>query len=571
MERLKELVDGISFEDDFDHGHLEGYLQAHVAAEYKVPYEDDEERGTPVVTDREGMEETVQHLTDLGYLAEEDFNRFSQGHIVPDGIREALQRYYQDDILLTTQYTVNTDFGSPEFLEFLPVLNERLSLLTALDGEFVHKIKLRLSDQNLYSRILHYRLRLLGLFDQDASLPVSSDTLIGAYKLLLLLGEINREQYLQHVRGKQISSNIFNLAGNVYAVLDTFRNQYDSNLLFYTFPCPDVPEAELPYVFVHKGKLISAKNMEAFKTAMRKQDAPMFNWRLRRQDEPSVYNDENLFGVRLVQTVLWINGFYHGRIDGVVGQVTHNALLNFVTSENKTRSDFLVCLKDMTWAVNFAGLSAEMMAYRTTASTEDEEEYLSDNVEPAVMTSGTAEAQKVVIERARDFFEGIKRFARRVYYGARSLIRSAIRGITNVWHFIRDEIVGPVANFFRHLLKQIRTGIRVFFDGMKRFIYFLLKKPLITMQTPGFVVSKFDFDSDGMLFTNGGDATALLTTHLNLQARLTRQVSMFMKVTGEVLAMIISLRPPFGWIRLALKIGKIIIGVVRERFKKDDV
>jgi hypothetical protein len=569
MEKLQELVDEISFEDNYNYEKLERYLVTQVASEYKVPYEEtDHNREKYVETEREGLEEAMQHLADLGYIENDEFDRFAQEKIVPDSINEALKSYYKDDVLLTTQYTVNANFGSPAFLEFLPILNERLSLLTSLDGEFTHKVKFRISDKNLYSRTLHFRLRLLGLYDEDASLPISSKSLIGAYKLKLLLGVLTHVEYQQHVQGKEIANEIFNLTGNVYAILNSFRKRYHANLLYYFFPCPDQPEAELPYVFVHEEKLIYAKNKDSFKGAMRDNDAPMLRWSLNKP-ELTMYTDENRFGIRLIQTLLWMNGFYYGRVDGAIGEVTYNALLNFIAADStKNRSEYMVCMKEMTWAVNFDALSEQMMVYKATASEHDEEEELSEQAEPQVITAATEQVQKEAISRARKFFEDIKRVARRVYYGARSLIASALKGIRNVWHFIRDELIGPVANFFRHLLKQIRTGIRTFFDGMKRFIHFLLKKPLITVQESGFIVSKFDFDSDGMLFTNSVDATALLTTHLNLQAKLTRQVNIFMKVTGEVIGMILSMIPPLGWIKLALKIGRVIIDVVRNKFKR---
>jgi hypothetical protein len=586
MLRLKELVENISFEPHYNAEALEEYLRTEVSEQYRVPYEPEGSVDpTAEVSRKEAFEELIQHLTDLGYLTEDELFVFNSTGALPENISPKLDAYFSDDAALAAEYTLPpADPTSSVFIEFLPILNERLSLLTSLDGDLKFQTRLRIGDKTIYSRVLHFRLSVLQLYDNDKGDAVSEESVIGAYHAMLLCRKINHDEFGRYARQNIIEAKVFSDLGNMQILLHRFSSEYPEHGLGYYEFMGATPEASFPYLFVHREKLISSTDKDSFFDKL--QDAGFLLrpvWSARKPAPIDLHNDQVRFGRKLIQNVLWMTGFYHGRLDGMWGEVTHQALLDFAALDGELRrEDMVVYTGNNIWAFSFKAVSEKLLKYLQAAPApiEEIEEQLSDRAEDemrirAMVTDEQALSLKTGPEKenisfVRRFFEGIKRIGRRVYYSARSLIHTALNGLKDIWKFIEDRVVGPAANFFRHLFRQIRQGIRTFFDGVKRFVHFLLRKPVTTINNENthLISSRYDLDSDCITFISDGSAAALIAEHNGLVMRLTNQLAVFLRVTGKIIGLIISLRPPFGWIRLALKIGAIVMEEVRRKLRR---
>jgi hypothetical protein len=303
------------------------------------------------------------------------------------------------------------------------------------------------------------------------------------------------------------------------------------------------------------------------------------------------YIDQAVLCRRVVQLLLWMTGYYQGRLDGSWGARSHQALLDLVklTSENE-RTDLVQNVGDGLWIFSVSGCISRLLNSHVpiadnpegevdmgnatggfdeqkSSMLEEMENGLAREALPPGFDGQAVEGEEENLHFVRRFFDGIKRLGRRVYYGARTLVVGAIKGLKDIWLYLRDEVVGPATNFFRHVFKQIREGIRSFFDGVRRFVHFVLRKPVISYNENELVFSRFDMDSDCLCYASYPNSSTLLIDHRVLVADLTRQLVIFMRIAGRVIGMIVTLRPPFGWIRLALKIGRIIFEEIRRRVR----
>lgn len=573
--QLRSLIEEIDFTPEYDSSALEKYLREDLSQQYKVAYDPPEsmaaaDRGNESDGLKEGLQELVQHLADLAYLEEMALNNFQVSNELPADLAEALQVYWREDTQLAAEFNSRTiDPHDAAFAEFLPVLNERLSLLTSFDGELKLNQGLAIGDRNIYTRIIHFRLKVYGLYSLPTSEPASDATIIGLCKIQILLKNWDMNEYRQAVFGRSADSGLLNSCGNAYHLLEQLIKNKKRPLLFYRFTSADVPLAKIPYIWLADNKLVFSKEKKEFKSRMRHAGRPISEWKEEEVKDLLAYDDWNLFSSYLFQVVLWMNGYYYGRLDGLWGEKTHQALTEFLAQEDMPRDEHLIPIEGGLWVLNVQSVAQRLLSYQNAASLTDQEDYLADVAEetqsPVRLSDEVAQENE---KKARTFFEKIKSIGRRIYYGARSLIASAIKGVKKVWQFLRDEVIGPAASFFRHLFRQIRQAIKSFFEGVRRFIHFVLHKPVITLADQHFVIARFDVDFDAMQYVSANCPTATITAHRDMVSRLTHQLAMFMLIAGKAIGLIVSLQPPIGYVKLALKLGKIVIDVIRDNWKK---
>ena len=164
------------------------------------------------------------------------------------------------------------------------------------------------------------------------------------------------------------------------------------------------------------------------------------------------------------------------------------------------------------------------------------------------------------------FWKSIKKVGRRIYYGTKTILKSAATWLHKGLSFLKDKIIGPAINFYKYIRKQVRDYLKLFWKGLKRFFHFALRKPIITLENNHFVYTKFDVDFDCITFSSKGIAPQSILEHQNTITKLNRQLTLFTKITSEVIHAIISVwKFPLSAIQIILRIGRIVKLIIEHR------
>jgi len=535
------------------------------------------------------LDELVQHLIDLAYLPEsfhQDYFDRPQPAVSPEqwrSIHAALLELVQEDDWARQAGLLGQAFSDRDTLlqadGMLPLLVQRLNRLVSLDGELLLSRPLKLGEKSGYSRALMYRLRSLGQYFDGEAVPVQlgRPALIRAFNVLILLGLKKREEI--DFKSDELPPEFFQLLGDAHRMFGHYLQGHEDRVLFCQLPEAAEPLAQSQWLIAWKGSFVYAGSEQAFQRQARRQTTLDYEslklYLQRRGTAATVFHTaQNILGLRLVQLKLWMAGFYYGRIDGWWGPLSHQALLDFLEQEgvdkDKELGRFIAPVEDNYRAVNLARLGALLSAYDAPAAkAPDQERQLMEALavedEEAVQTALYSGDGNI-----RAFYRESRKNRRRLYFGIRSLAASALRGVKKVLGWIKrkvQKVVGAVISFFKAVAKRIREGILLFAESFRRFLHFVLQKPVVSPEVGAvpaggpFVLTRFAVDSDVVNLHSASVSPALMAAHLSLVRRLTAGLSLFLAIATEVIHLIAilgTLATPVGWIKLGFWIaGKV--------------
>ncbi|HFA47798.1 MAG TPA: hypothetical protein ENJ95_02125 [Bacteroidetes bacterium] len=536
------------------------------------------------------LDELVQHLVDLDYLPFAFYDDYHQNvfDILPpvfsQKISDATKTYFaEDEALEEAGFSVNAINWDNLFTanDILTIVVQRLNLLTSLDGEFIIDSPLKINTQNLFSRVLHYRLNAFGLFikNDKISAPISSQSIIQTLKINVLLGRKKRKEIDFTVQ--EISPEQFALTGDVHLLFREFAKHHNKKLLVYKCPQQGVEtKAAYEQTIVFKGKFIFGKNEKQFKRRVKRNNLDINQVRQQIKGRGKEFTGANIFGIHLLQLKLWMFGFYYGRIDGKYRDLSHVAFLDFLEQEGTRKQEkYLLPLEDGYWAVNLPQMANLLKKYDNKIKTaEEHEEELIGNIpeeseeEILGMNKGGHEPAEIA-----GFIAQGQCKQRRIYHGIKSIIASALGGIKRIKKWLKKQIkkvAGAVVSFFKNISKRIREGILIFYRAMRRFTVFVLRKPVISPENyrhipddSPFILTRFDLDHDATIIKGKGLSPALMEQHGRMVHNLTFGLTVFLEIAGAAIYLIASLRPPFGWLRLGVRIGRLVADLLKLKIK----
>ena len=321
---------------------------------------------------RERLYEWREGLFQLGYLARSEWRRESPGD------REAFRRAAG---VFRAEYEVlfpnpimesgGLNLRDPHEPGLAPSVSELafLSGLTSFDGNLSLRELPDIGVVSIYSRVLHYRLKSLGLFDYEVGAPVSQNTIVALnefcnilnwpiehHHTFDLLGDVGRitELYLKEYPHRPL-----------YFRLTEERHKYESNVDYEELFIFDGKFKQYEFSFLNKtldpGRFARAEAERVY----------------RGPKEFRLYESQNRFGLHLTQLKLWIGGYYEGLLDGLFHEAgleaLHNALQMEGLNEELSQGEILRIVAPGYAALNLQRLNSQLFArYESSALSVDE-------------------------------------------------------------------------------------------------------------------------------------------------------------------------------------------------------
>lgn len=448
----------------------------------------------------------LQPLIDLGYLTFEEIkpNNPEQSIHLERAVRQ-FRKDYEAYQLLQQKFTF-LPFDQEHYHSYAKQLNEIeldfLQSLVSFEGTFMLSNLPQFGTISLVTRIIHYRLKILGLYGKKTVQGVEA-----VYENTSLQGLHDIKSFLDW----EISDlDFINGIGNIEQLIEQIYKQIDVNH----------PDKKMIYMD-KKGK---------FQTHL---------INIQPESHVALYYE---FLARIFQIRLWIDGLYNGEIDGKIRDDDVNnystkkairELVRYLRRDKELREDPFIIRKgynlkelkvkdfyNKNRRLNAYVLNVIDLLYVTKAMKDDQSVVAVSDVlidekhrklkKDLLDDNGTfrEDVKKELEEREKDFLSGSKR---RLYYGIKQFGQTIRRVIKNIFRFISDRIklgFNVVKRLAVWVFREIKEGIKVFYHGMK---FLIGKREIITSKKPmesrqkgevpdDSIVSKYDLDCDSIIF-----------------------------------------------------------------------
>jgi hypothetical protein len=537
-----------------------GLVTGDLSREFQVAVEDAVSRGyrpeTPL--DREMLGQWQQHLLDLGYLAEADAgaDRYTAE------VMQAIDSFCRDDPTLTRpDVRPASNGGSIRSNLEIPVEHvgavelDRLTRLTAFEGLSLGAEVPGRGEQGLIGRILHFRLKVLGLYGRAVDAPVSKHTTDALRALERTIGPVGD------------SENIIDLLADPERLEEKYLAHHQHEPLVFRHPSKRPPAAvDYERLAIVDGRFLSTDNEW---TVLEHRDSQIFRQlqeQLEHRSSPAARKmvANNRFGLQLIQVQLWKHGFYEGRLDGWWGALTVEALEEALEFEGIPVDEVLRPLGQGYFALNFWRLHERLFMQLDRA--ESDLNACREYIMQESIYLGEQEKYGGLFRRVwgsvRDNFQEAIAAGRRIYRGVNTLVKSAANALLKGFNWIRGELqhlVAPVANFLRLCSTTIRDGIHTAVQAVQKFFHFVLGKPLAVHDEADCIFVRFDRDLDPVLFVSDDASSELCDHYHHLLRGLSRAIEPSLLVAARVIRYLcrIAAGPP-GWLRLAFEVGTIV-------------
>jgi len=432
----------------------------------------------------------AQLLEDLGYL--------SLSPTLPEQAFQSLVSQAFEDFnnelnqsSLVSKYTIN------QLKELYPLAYEvkLLERCTDIDEGIIFKKLPEFGDRNLKTRIIHFRLNLLGQYHQPIKAYYSASSHNGLTKAASfinkgLLATINMLADIQQY-------TTYYLKQNGYKHPVVIMQSQDLN-------GKDI--AQYNGAFKRSVKRELGSNDEVFQE-LKKGIFKRNDDKVDVEDALSILeNEQNAFIIRLIQIHQWMLGFYTGKIDGEIGTVSVNSLLNVISSyessgESTADKKLLVILSEKEGLLAFNAiffLNRYKLEYQSSDKTIDTIEKVNDSYLQA-----SPEDQKLFEQHLNQNFSvtqatsnNKKSFLHKIFGGIRSFFKKAFKFGRKIFKWIVDKISAAasfITSFVKKLASFLKEAAHHFIEGVK----FLFGKTTIASTSASeSIITHFDLDKD---------------------------------------------------------------------------
>lgn len=504
----------------------------------------------------------LQPLIDLGYLAFEEIKQDGQERLIH--IERAVRHFrkdYEAQGFLGKRFSFHS-FENESNRSYAIELNEVelkfLQSLVSFEGTLSLKQLPSIGTVSLLTRVIHYRLKILGLYGKESFQGVEAlfDTtsLKGIREITALLGwTISDLDFINSI------GNIEDLIEQIYQHISD--NKAFGNKMIYI----DKDGVYQPQIYDSKPKQSTLLYFE--------------------------------FLARIFQIRLWVDGLYNGAIDGIIKYYddkkdkndfsTQNAideLIYYLNNDKELRNDPFIVEKeyklkelkatyfynkmdnkDNVYFLNVIDLLkiTKTMSGGDSVSTaselliDEDEEKLTKKIfkkdgwfKKDVLFN--EDIQEQFKKREEDFFNGSKR---RLYYGIRQFGRIAKRVLRNI-----IKIINLGFNFLRRLAisvyREVKEGLKVFMHGFK---FIVGKREILTSRKSALpsesidvaaasAITKFDLDCDSIVFFDNGIDVDTKKRHQEKCQNQVNSLEVSLSVTALILRWVLILSSgPVSW------------------------
>jgi len=420
-------------------------------------------------------------------------------------------------------------------------------------------------EQNLITRIIHYRLDLFGMWEFPVSNPFNAMTLAG----------------LKEIAGYADCSPLeaVNLMGDVENFTQKLLETNKEDKFILTFrPANTVDESlirKLDRRHRFKRQLIEdfGERSDFFKYLNKeilKNDPSKINIVFLHKEALDPFKR---FILRLIQVHQWQEGLYDGLLDSDIGEVTLSSIINAVHLYNITDRKNIQLYRVLTYVYDGYFLFNALF-FLQEYMTEDHQSGSSEDAEGRILSDIT-EATKDADPQSLNAFqlnleilkteiaiasaqkpEEKKGFLKRVYFGIRRFFRKVVRFSKKIFHWIVQlsrSFMGILKKIFGHFFSNLAKGIKAFIEGIK---YLFGKKSTVTVKEDKVISSVIRIDGDSISFVSQ-NATELMHEHLQKIRYHTTSMIFSLSIVGGVINIVLKALSVISWPMILFSIIRI--------------
>ena len=554
-----------------------------------------------VSKDYESKQQITQYLQDLGYLREGNITAVSEILQL-----NAIRRWKRDSKALNSD-TLNYDRQHSLF-SFHSLDSNGFDLLylvaqMGFEAEIEIKRLPSIGDVSLLSRIIHYRLRVFGVFNSSVDTPFSElslksieavartlkqgDSLLQTVNLLGNTRELSRK-FMQH-QGTWVF--VFKQRPTIPEVL---KESYINNIHQIDKDILELENKKHPWVYEHT---FVSTGVHYQDSSGRRTWGERDGLRYYRKSEvwgkirllakkrlPAHQANENLvnkFGFELLQLRLWLLGFYKGEVDGDWGTLTMLAVKEFLYSSGIKNIGKLIKPVQGGYAVVnmrylFKKLLAETENQADSVSEKDAKE-LSLKIFSEAVKNDQWQQFEVAHEKIEEQYSGIQSTnrRRRRSYSFRGLLsavgrffgniaNSLIKVVKEVWSALK-KLATYAVTIFRKGIEFIRRGMQLVGLAIKRTYYWMLEKPILSASGNSLAITRFSHDGDAFHFVSNANKSLLERHHKTIK-RMNLAFSIMARVGFKALGLMKDFAT-YNWLRMAWKLYSILSGSFWQELK----
>ena len=492
----------------------------------------------------------AQMLIDLGYLEK----AFLMNAVSESQVHSAMIEFRKDldgEIILS-----KADISAYEKVYATGANAKLLEKMVDVDEGLQFDKLPAFGDQNLQTRILHYRLNLLGLYDGRVAAAWSALSYTALEKAAVFAGQL-----------KQRTMNLLaDLEAYTAAVLK--KTGYKNPLLvFESDPHDKIPE----YTGAFKRHL--KQNLEKHKNVFDALDDALFFRRDKKVNMSYLstlkHSETNRFLLRLIQVHQWMAGVYDGVLDGEYGAVTLESLLDVISHYNDedrehVKTDkllvriagnmylfnavhFLISYSHENLSADRTFDTLQVLSESVSGANPDDQQLFEQNFQSEVALINSGESS--IPESRNGFlprlFTGVKTFFKKLFRFAKKLFKWIVEQAQKAIQFVRNVV--------RMIYSFLKEAVIHFINGVK---FLLGKLPVnsIKNRQQG-LFTQFDIDKDAVNIALRADE-GLIMEHIrrvnqtvgSMQFSLQFIVFLFTSLKSAVLAPV-----PIAWPLFILK------------------
>lgn len=502
-------------------------------------------------SDGKSLSAKAQLLADLGYLNTELLIETS----MEDKIEQAYRSFYTD-------FLQSGLMSIKKINDIATVYHEQvgfklLEAATDIDEGFHIKKLPELGECGLISRIIHYRLSLLGLYTGPTERYYNSYTYASLEKAA---GYIHKSKL-----------ETINLLADVQSFTEAFllENGYKNSIVVFrsgiTVKSDSLPD------YSGKFKRQLRRDLSDHKSEFEILDKSLFFFNDDKVDKnylaSRVGEEINLFILRLIQVHQWMAGYYNGALDSEYGIKTIDSMTEIIQNYNEDsgnivkKEDVLVRATEDFCIFNcLYFLSQYKKENALKNQTINTLEILSECYSKAETKDQEAFEikfqQGIDLEKNRQDLVPEKRngVLRRVFFGIGVFFKKAFRFARKLFNWIVDGLSSFVKNVIRMIYNYLKEAILHFIEGVK---FLLGKLPVVTQGKEGkSMYSNFDLDKDGYSIFGSANATDV-KNHTNMVMQKVHSMSFSLAMIGflyQGLKFALSATAIIGWPFFILKL-----------------
>lgn len=435
--------------------------------------------------------ETTQHLIELGYLSVMQVNAINKQQI------KKAEEQFRTDVFSSDLFTPD-ELGALIILDKEVFIQQLLRRMTDVDEGIKLKNLPEAGKIDLASRLIHYRLELLGLFEQPVNQPFNHVAMLEIKwlkEITKVKNDIDAINLLSDIEGftrhllSVYEDEDFIVTFNSQHVTKETRNKLDRRRLFGNQLKDDFGEKTDFLKYLQKHVLKANENKIDYGFLARER-----------------LNKFKRLIIRIIQIHQWQDGFYDGLLDNDLGEISIQSILQSIEAYNEADNKQIKPHRFLTYLGNGYFLFNALFflnEYMIEDNNGDENEIWS-SLNDKLKASKESEQNlflKNLEEIKQRAFENNDPLERkgllvRVYYGIHKLIKKALRFLRKIYKWIltkAERMVNFLKKLFGGFFEKLRTGLKYFIDGIK---FLIGRKLIFTGNKNNFLITKCSLDGD---------------------------------------------------------------------------